>query len=104
MSHTIWTYTKAEHENFAPHISNNLISLATCMPFIRDHAQIGEWVMGMTTASMGAIRASYLMRVDDVMLRDKYWTEHPGRIDNIYRPVPAWYEQIGNVGPNTKER
>lgn len=88
----IRVYTLNEHLNFAPHISDGLMSLANCMPQLRAGVRTGEWVAGITPARM-SLRLAFLMRVNIVYTREQYWRRFRStRLDSIYEPE---YDEAG---------
>jgi hypothetical protein len=95
---TAWAYTISEHENFAPHIQDGVLSLACCMAFIRQHAKVGEWVIGVGTVSTGR-RLVFAALITGEMTRAQYWEKYRNtRLDSIYRPTPdGGYEQVPNI-------
>jgi hypothetical protein len=88
----IRAYTLAVHVGHAPCWMNDplrnceLLTLANCKPKIRDVAQKGEWVAGVTPKGTG-YRLAYLMQVDERVTRIQYWERfEKSRLDSIYRP------------------
>jgi hypothetical protein len=74
-----------------------ILILANCKPLIREVAQEGEWIAGITPTRMG-LRLAYLMQVDKRVPRRKYWDRYgETRFDSIYRPIgdDRW-EQLDN--------
>lgn len=53
---TLWIYKQTHDNNFAPHVSREILSLACCKPNIRKRARHGDWVMSVAgkTNTFGA--------------------------------------------------
>jgi hypothetical protein len=63
-----------------------VLSLANCKPLIRDVADVGEWIAGVTPTRM-ELRLAYLMRVGERITRSQYWARYKNsRFDSIYKP------------------
>lgn len=61
---------------FAPNPFHGVCTLATCKPVIRQHATVGDYVVGTGCAKRG--RRSYLvyfMRVEEITDFDRYWAD-----------------------------
>ena len=97
----VYSYIVTHDGGFAPNPFHGRLTLACCKPTIRRTAQIGDWVVGLST---GGVRVVYAMRVAAKLPFDQYWS-HPEfetkrphwsatsnlarRGDNIYEPVDA---------------
>ena len=99
----LYSYVVMHDTGFAPNPFFGYCTLACCNPKIRQTAEKGEWVVGLTSRASGN-RIVYFMRVDDVLESfGKYWTDSrfrtkkPGNTgglrtkcgDNIYQPLPS---------------
>lgn len=61
---------------FAPNPFYGVCTLATCKPKIREHAAVGDFVVGTGSAKRG--RRGYLvyfMAVDEILTYDQYWAD-----------------------------
>jgi len=73
----LYSYVVARDYGFAPNPFFGVCTLATCKPDIREHAQVGDWVIGT-----GSKRHSldghlvYAMKVAETHTYDQYW-ENP---------------------------
>lgn len=96
---SVYVYVIARDFGFAPNPFHGYCTLATCKPRIRRNAQIGDWVVGMGGARLGAVgRCIFVMQVtekttfDDYSTNRKYYEKKPVRNgskvmlvgDNIY--------------------
>lgn len=94
----LYAYVRpTDDNNHAPHVSRGLLSLANCVWMVRERAQVGDWILGLTSVTKhedGHRRLSFLARVDEKLSRDKYWQRYArssfggrhGRLDNFYAP------------------
>ena len=89
----IRAYTLTVHAGHAPcwmldpQHGREVLSLANCKPLIRDAADVGEWIAGVTPKAMGC-RLAYLMRVGERLTRTEYWARYQrSRHDSIYKPL-----------------
>jgi hypothetical protein len=96
---------------FAPNPFGGLCSLACCKPNIRNQAQHGDWIVGLTgTKLLPPLRCIFAMVVTRDMMFDQYWADpafvsrRPKRNgsdkklvgDNIYhreRPGAPWRQE-----------
>lgn len=61
---------------FAPNPFHGVCTLATCKPTIREHAAIGDYVVGTGCAKRGRRgHLVYFMRVEEVTDHDSYWSD-----------------------------
>jgi hypothetical protein len=75
---TTRTYRLDHDLGFAPNPFFGWCTLACCMPQIRQHAKIGDIVIGMAgKGGLGCIypQLIYWMRVDQAMTFDEYWSD-----------------------------
>ena len=71
------SYVLARDYGFAPNPFFGYCTLATCKPQVRQHASIGDWVIG-TGAKTGYNLQGYLifaMKVGEEMDFDSYWSD-----------------------------
>lgn len=105
----LFSYVVARDYGFAPNPFGGACTLATCKPGIRQHAAVGDWVAGLTSATdrtkPGFV---YVMKVDEVLTYDAYWRDarfqfkKPSLVgsvkqifgDNIYHQNPqgVWHQ------------
>lgn len=72
----IYSYKITRDYGFAPNPFFGVCTLATCKPKIRQHAQVGDWVLafgGKSTIVPGKLVC--LMRIDETMSFDEYWND-----------------------------
>lgn len=73
----LFSYVVARDYGFAPNPFGGYCTLATCKPDIRQQASVGDWVAGIAAADDSRTpRLVYVMRVDEVLTFDTYWTDH----------------------------
>ena len=101
----LYSYVVAYDSGFAPNPFNGFCTLATCKPKIREHAKIGDWIIGTGSHRKGVRRGGFLvyaMRVEEALSFEKYWDDRrflkkrPSLVgsyrmacgDNIYSPKP----------------
>lgn len=107
----LYTYTITRDFGFAPNPFHGFCSLATCKPRIRKAARIGDWVMGIGGASLGAAKRKciFLMKVTEKSGFQNYWSDrrfslkkplrNGSRVqmlgDNIYHKGPdgSWIQE-----------
>lgn len=88
----IWRYILASDAGLAPHIADRICSLAVCKPKIREHAQKGEWIIGIKagTARSPDPRIAYVMKVDAIMSFEGYCKKYfRARRDAFYDYSPG---------------
>lgn len=105
----LYSYVVARDYGFAPNPFGGVCTLATCKPDIRQRADVGDWVAGLTSAADRAtLGFVYIMKVDEVLTYDAYWNDarfqlkKPSRSgsvkqlfgDNIYHqsPTGVWHQ------------
>lgn len=96
---TVYSYIVTHDTGFAPNPFHGHLTLACCKPQIRLRAQVGDWVVGL---SSGGLRVIYAMRVAERLSFTEYWSalrfrdKRPDRTsasaslrrgDNIYEPA-----------------
>lgn len=73
----LYSYVITRDYGFAPNPFWNICSLATCKPQIREHAEVGDWVVGFGSANTDiSQKMVFLMRVDEVCTFDEYWEDY----------------------------
>lgn len=105
---TYFSYVVARDFGFAPNPFNGFCTLATCKPQIRQHAQVGDWVLGSGSKMFQRENSLiFAMKVTEKMSFDEYWnsqrfqTKKPvmnGSLkkmygDNIYHKVDGNWVQ-----------
>jgi len=73
-------YKMTDDIGFAPNPFHGYLTLATCKPYIRLSAKVGEWICGFTSAtlsgdSVGKEKLVYAMRVDEKLTFDEYYLD-----------------------------
>lgn len=73
----LYTYVIARDFGFAPNPFHGACTLATCKPGIRKSAKVGDWILGVGGASLGAARRKciLLMNVSEKISLQQYWDE-----------------------------
>lgn len=116
----LYSYVVARDFGFAPNPFFGFCTLATCKPKIREHASVGDWVVG-TGASVAygySGRLIYAMQVSEVLDFDTYWNDArfsrkrpnlTGSLqvlygDNIYHRVGKRWEQADSHHSNENGR
>lgn len=86
----LFTYVVRYDIGFAPNPFFGVCTLATCKPRIRKSATIGDWVVGLGSKQNNQQgQLVYVLRVDDALSFDEYWTDHrfqrkkPNRVGSI---------------------
>lgn len=73
----LYSYVVARDFGFAPNPFFGFCTLATCKPKIREHAAVGDWVIG--TGAKGKYdyqgRLIYAMQVSETLDFDAYWND-----------------------------
>jgi hypothetical protein len=88
---------------FDPERNCEVLTLANCMPRIREVANETEWIAGITPTRMG-LRLAYLMRVDERLPRRQYWDCYRRtRLDSIYKLVRGHWHRFPNPWHNNKD-
>lgn len=107
----LYSYVMAHDFGFAPNPFYGFCTLATCKPSIREHAAIGDYVIGTGCAKRQRTgRLVYFMRVEEITVFDQYWADprfrckrpnlHGSKMqafgDNIYHTDPvtgSWLQE-----------
>lgn len=111
------SYKMTHDKSFAPNVSGNTLSLATCKPKIREVCEIGEWIAGFNSATLdgaeiGKEKLIYLAKVSKAMTFAEFWDKfeckRPDKDengDNIYKPKESGgYEQDSRATHHTDEK
>ncbi|MFZ1504077.1 MAG: hypothetical protein WAS50_13050 [Nitrospira sp.] len=99
--HRMFVYVLSYDTGFAPNPQDGYCTLACCKPRIRESAEVGDWIAGITPAELGQpLKLCYAMKVTEnpITFAD-YHNEKRflGRCDQIYRPINGGrYQQIPN--------
>jgi hypothetical protein len=80
----VWRYVVRYDRGFAPHISDNLLTLCTCKPMIRKYAKIGDYVLGFNKIRYDPGSLIWAGRVSEKLLMGDYAIRFPSRRDVIY--------------------
>ncbi|RDU55497.1 hypothetical protein CQA49_03270 [Helicobacter sp. MIT 00-7814] len=84
---------------FAPNYDFGVLTLATCKPYIREVAKVGEWIAGFSSKTLdgseiGKEKLIYLAKITKRLTFAEYWESYPQKRpdatntqgDNIYEP------------------
>ncbi len=72
----VYIYVVARDFGFAPNPFHGTCTLATCKPGIRASASIGDWVIGVGGARLGATgKCIFAMQVSEKLTFDEYWID-----------------------------
>lgn len=106
---TLRSYKMTHDNRFAPNISGDTLSLATCKPLIRSACKVGEWIAGFSSkmldnSQVGQEKLLYLAKVSERISFAEFWDRFADKRpdkdkngDNIYKPKGSGkYEQIAN--------
>lgn len=106
---TLRSYKMTHDNGFAPNVSDDILSIATCKPQIRRVCEIGEWIAGFSSkmldnSQVGAEKLLYLAKVSEKISFAEFWDRFADKRpdkdkngDNIYKPKGSGkYEQIAN--------
>ena len=77
------SYIVARDFGFAPNPFFGYCTLATCMVYIREGAEVGDWVAGTGSGRKSVQREGYLvfaMRVEEILTFDEYWSDPRFRV------------------------
>lgn len=100
----LYSYVLDHDYGFAPNPFFGVCTLATCKPKIRDHAVVGDYIVGTGCAKRDRRGfLVYFMRVEEIITFDAYWADprferkrpflHGSKMrsfgDNIYHRNPA---------------
>ena len=118
MTRSIFSYIVRYDSGFAPNPFFDYCTLATCKPKIREHASVGDWVVGTGSGCAGVRRSGFLvyaMKVTEILKTADYWNDprfqckkpemHHNWVaasgDNIYEPVgPSQWRQLNSYHSN----
>ena len=67
-----FSYIVARDYGFAPNPFHGFCTLATCKPRIRETAQVGDWVFGLSPVADGN-KMIYAMKVTEKITFNEYW-------------------------------
>ncbi|TLD81478.1 hypothetical protein LS68_000070 [Helicobacter sp. MIT 05-5293] len=99
MSHRIRSYKMKVDCGFAPNYSCGVLTLATCKPYIRESAKVGEYLAGWSSKALddsqiGQENLIYLAKISQILTFAEYWEAYPQKRppqnkegDNIYKPL-----------------
>ncbi len=97
----VFSYVVVVDSGFAPNPFHGALTLACCKPKIREHADPGDLIVGLTGASRGN-RVVFVAEVDEKLTFNQYWMDRRFRRkrpdmsskvtvrrrgDNIYEPL-----------------
>jgi hypothetical protein len=72
----VFIYVVARDFGFAPNPFHGTCTLATCKPGIRRSAVIGDWILGVGGARLGATgKCIFAMKVSEKLTFDEYWSD-----------------------------
>jgi hypothetical protein len=72
----LFSYVVARDYGFAPNPFGAFCTLATCKPRIRAAASVGDWIVGLSSASdKPDVRLVFVMRVEMAFSYDQYWND-----------------------------
>ena len=72
----LYTYVVLHDTGFAPNPHHGYLTLACCKPQIRKTAKVGDWIVGIGSASKGRTgRAVYAMQVIETLSFEDYWND-----------------------------
>jgi len=72
----LFSYVVARDYGFAPNPFGGVCTLATCKPGIRQQAGVGDWIVGMASVANRRVPSLvYVMRVDEILNYDAYWSD-----------------------------
>jgi len=111
---SLFSYVVRYDSGFAPNPFHGYCTLATCKPWIRERAAVGDWVVGTGSAGAPVRRGGHLvyaMKVTEVLSTRCYWRDprfeakKPDMYhswvsasgDNIYEPLgPSRWRQLNS--------
>jgi hypothetical protein len=70
----LFTYIVAHDRGFAPNPFWGYCTLATCKPKIRNVAQKGDWIVGLSPKALGN-KLVYAMKVEEKLTHDQYFND-----------------------------
>jgi len=70
----LYSYVITRDYGFAPNPFGGICTLATCKPGIRNHAKVGDWVIGIAGVSLSCVgKIIFLMEVNKIISFQEYW-------------------------------
>jgi hypothetical protein len=82
---SVFIYVVDRDFGFAPNPFHGYCTLATCKPRVRNPARVGDWIVGMGGARLGATgRCVFAMQVSEKVDFNEYW-QNPRYVDK--RPI-----------------
>ena len=102
MPRSLFSYVVRYDSGFAPNPFHGYCTLATCKPKIRQHARIGDWVVGTGSNARGVRRGGHLvyaMRVTEVLSTAEFWND--SRFEN--KKPNLFYSWVVASGDNIYE-
>jgi hypothetical protein len=93
----IWRYVLSHDDGIAPCPQDGILSLCTCKPMIRRHAELGEWAIGFAPKRLGMGRVSWAGRVSEKLTLGNYQLKYPTRRDAVYELS----DEISSTGAET---
>jgi len=96
---SVFLYTMVWDTGFAPHVSHGWMSLGCCAGPVRERANPGTIVIGVSGKGMKGVERWYvpifIMKVDERITFDAYFNDSrfQGRADNIYKKEEEKYSQ-----------
>ncbi|MFK5949296.1 MAG: hypothetical protein QM500_11070 [Methylococcales bacterium] len=76
MAAYLYIYVVDRDFGFAPNPFHRYCTLATCKPQIREHAQVGDWIMGVGGRRLKATgKCVFLLRVSEILTFNEYWAD-----------------------------
>lgn len=119
--HKLYSYKMTHDNRFAPNPFFNVLTLATCKPYMRLNTKVGNWIAGWTSTHIahspteqGKEKLIYLAKVTRKLTFAEYWEQYPQKRaidtedkniierfgDNIYQPDNSsedGFKQIPNI-------
>ena len=92
----LFTYVVAHDTGFAPNPHWGYCTLATCKPRIRNAAEKGDWIVGLSPKAQGN-KLVYAMRVEEKLTHDQYFRDP--RFDSK-KPMPKSPDSKKKRGDN----
>jgi hypothetical protein len=92
MTDRLYSYVVARDYGFAPNPFHGYCTLATCKPLIRKGADIGDLIVGLTSAKDSKVpKLIYVMRISETLTFNEYWNDErfadkkPNRTSSVQR-------------------
>lgn len=95
----LFSYTVTHDTGFSPNPFFGYCTLACCKPKIRQSAEPGDWIVGLTPKSQGH-QLLYAMKVGEKLTFDEYWQQ-----TRFASKKPRWGSErlVQRVGDNIYE-